>query len=46
MKVSEYGLWAMISWIYNEAKRKNQVTKMVRLLRVLGILGVIGGCIA
>lgn len=46
MKVSEYGLWAMISWTYHEAKKKGEITPLVKTLRVVGLLGVIGGCIS
>lgn len=45
MKVSEYGLWAMTSWTYYEAKKKGEITPLVKALRVVGLLGVIGGCI-
>lgn len=45
MKVSEYGLWAMTSWTYHEAKKRGEVTPLVKALRAIGTLGVIGGCL-
>ena len=45
MKVSEYGLWAVTSWTYYEAKKRGEVTSLVKALRPIGMLGVIGGCL-
>ncbi len=46
MKVSEYGLWAMTTWSYYEAKKKDEVTPLIKTLRILGLLGIIGGCLS
>lgn len=46
MKVSEYGLWAMTSWVYYEAKKRDEVTPLIKVLKILGLLGVIGGCLS
>lgn len=46
MKVSEYGLWAMTTWLYHEAKKRDEVTPLIKALKILGLLGVIGGCLS
>lgn len=46
MKVSEYGLWAMTTWLYYEAKKRGEVTPQVKVLRIIGTLGVTVGCVS
>ncbi len=46
MKVSEYGLWAMTSWLYYEKKKQGEATPLMKVLKEICALGVICGCLS